>query len=108
MTIGTILRATIPALALAFTMSAAGTAQAATKKAPDSKAKTHHVAHAAALPGYKTLGAAKAACHGTVVWHATGSKVFHGEKSKYFGKTKRGAYVCEKVALEHHLHASKY
>lgn len=97
MTIGKILRATLPALALAFTMSAAGTAQAA-------MTKTHN----AALHGYKTLGEAKTACGGAVVWHATGSKVFHTDKSKYFGKTKRGAYVCEKTALADHLRASKY
>ncbi|CAG4915877.1 unnamed protein product [Acidocella sp. C78] len=104
MTIGTILRATIPALALAFTMTAAGTAQASTKKAHEAMAMKHHVA---AMPGYKTLSEAKAACHGAVVWHARGSKVFHTDKSKYFGKTKHGAYVCETVAVEHHLHAAK-
>lgn len=97
MTIGKILRASLPALALAFAASATVTAQAATTK-------VHH----AALHGYKTLAAAKTACGGPVVWHATGSKVFHTEKSKYFGKTKHGAYVCEKAALADHLHASKY
>ncbi len=60
------------------------------------------------LPGYKTEAAAKAACAGdTVVWHARRSKVFHTSQSRYFGKTKGGAYVCEKAALADGLHLSK-
>jgi len=103
MNIGKTLCATLPAFALAFTMSANGTAQAATRNA--SEAKTTHMK----LPGYKTLSAARAGCGAdTVVWHATGSKVFHGAGSKYFGKTKHGAYVCEKVAMTDHLRDSKY
>ena len=68
------------------------------------------VAHKTApLTGYKTIGAAQGACKGdTVVWHATGSKVFHTSTSKYFGKTKRGAYVCEKAAMAKGLHLGKY
>ncbi|MGC9269372.1 hypothetical protein [Acidiphilium sp.] len=102
MTMTKILRAAIPAVALAFTMSAMGTAHASTKK------KTHETHMSSKLPGYKTEAAAKAACGmGGVVWHATGSKAYHTAKSKYFGKTKHGAYVCEKAAVADHLHAAK-
>lgn len=103
MTIRTILRAAIPAVALTFAVGAVGTAaHASTKK------KTETTMSHARLPGYKTEAAAKAACGmGGVVWHATGSKAFHGPKSKYFGKTRHGAYVCEKAALADHLHEAK-
>ena len=65
--------------------------------------------HAATkLPGYKTEAAAQAACKGdTVVWNARRSKVFHTAQSRYFGKTKGGAYVCEKAAIADGLHLSK-
>lgn len=106
MTITKILRATVPALALAFTMGAIGTAHASTKK-KTTESHMSHMSHTK-LPGYKTEAEAKAACGmGGVVWHATGSKAYHTAKSKYFGKTKHGAYVCETVAVEHHLHAAK-
>ena len=60
------------------------------------------------LTGYTSEASAKAACAGdTVVWHARHSKVFHLSNSRYFGKTKRGAYVCEKAALADGLHQSK-
>jgi len=97
-----ILRAIVPALALSFAVGAVGTAQASTKK------KTESTMSHSKLPGYKTEAGAKAACGmGAVVWHATGSKAYHTAKSKYFGKTKHGAYVCEKAAMEDHLHAAK-
>ncbi|MCF3947629.1 hypothetical protein AiwAL_12295 [Acidiphilium sp. AL] len=108
MTIRTILRATIPALALTFAVGAVGTAHATSKKKKAETATSHATMSHAKLPGYKTEAAAKAACGmGGVVWHATGSKAFHGPKSKYFGKTKHGAYVCEKAALADHLHEAK-
>ncbi|MDD2877777.1 MAG: hypothetical protein PHT60_12760 [Acidiphilium sp.] len=103
MTISKILRAAIPAMALAFTMSAVGTGHASTKKKTTMTSMSR-----AALPGYKTEAEAKTACGmGGVVWHATGSKAYHTAKSKYFGKTKHGAYVCEKAAMADHLHAAK-
>lgn len=124
MTFRTLLGATIPALALTFaigtahaqsttaapTTTTAQTTQtvpatkAVKKKEKKVEAREHHVK----LPGYKTEAEAKSACGAEgVVWHATGSKAFHGPKSKYFGKTKHGAYVCEKAALADHLHEAK-
>jgi hypothetical protein len=40
---------------------------------------------------------AKASCAGdTVVWVNTSSKIYHYASSADYGKTKRGAYMCEK------------
>ena len=122
MKIGTWTKMIAPTLALIAVIGMAGTAQAhkkkvvapttatMAKKAPVKKAvmkkavakKTAMKGH---LTGYKTEMAAKAACGtGGVAWHATGSKVFHIAGSKYFGKTKHGAYVCEKTALATGVH----
>ncbi|MGC8477258.1 MAG: hypothetical protein ACP5NP_12960 [Acetobacteraceae bacterium] len=63
---------------------------------------------APALPGYTTLTAAKSACGASpVVWRAHDSRVFHLASSRYFGKTKRGAYVCEQAAEAKGLRAAK-
>jgi hypothetical protein len=64
------------------------------------------------LPGSdKFHSPAAAASHcpsDTVVWSTfSKSKVFHLSDSKYFGKTKHGAYVCEKDAVSAGYHASK-
>ncbi|WP_297369556.1 hypothetical protein [Acidocella sp.] len=58
---------------------------------------------------FKTEAAAAAHCPGDqVVWSAlTKSKSFHTSHSKYFGKTKHGAYVCEKDALAAGFHKAK-
>lgn len=103
MTTGIILRTAIPALVLAFTMSVVGTAQAQTKKKTQETSMSH-----SRLMGYKTVSEAQHGCGaGAVVWHATGSKVYHNAKSRYFGKTKHGAYVCEKTAMADHLHMAR-
>lgn len=126
MTIRTILRATLPALAL--TLAIGGVAQAKHKKATTdttttqpatSQSSTNQsstsssstskstMSHHSRLPGYKTASEASKACGGDVVWHARGSKAFHDSKSKYYGKTKHGSYVCQKAALADHLHQAK-
>ena len=111
MTIRMSIRGLAPVLALAVSLGASGTALAGTST--DNSAMAHKTAHKtthrAPLPGYKTLSQAKTSCGaGPIVWHARGSKVFHSQGSKYFGKTKHGAYVCEKTAEAHGLHRSKY
>jgi hypothetical protein len=89
----------LSAIALALGLAAAPTALA--------QAATHH-AKSASLHGYKTEAEAKAGCAGdAVVWRAHDSKVFHLAGSKYFGKTKHGAFVCEKAAEAKGLHAAK-
>ena len=58
---------------------------------------------------FKTVAAAAEHCPGdTVVWSSfSSSRVFHLAASKYYGKTKHGAYVCEKDAMAFGYHASK-
>jgi hypothetical protein len=57
---------------------------------------------------FKTVAAAAAHCPGdAVVWSSLSGKAFHLSASKYYGKTKHGAYVCEKAAIAAGLHASK-
>jgi hypothetical protein len=74
--------------------------------------KKHHMA-GHALPAsekFSTVASAQAHCPGeAVVWVNTShGRLFHTASSKYFGKTKHGAYVCEKSALAAGYHASKY
>jgi hypothetical protein len=74
------------------------------------KAKHHRMA-AGKLKGeeYRTEAAAKAHCPTqTVVWVNTYGHVFHLPRSKYYGKTKHGAFVCEKAAQTAGFRASKY
>lgn len=49
---------------------------------------------------FSTAAAAKARCPSdTIIWLNTASKVFHFASSKDYGKTKAGAYMCEKDSL---------
>ena len=70
-------------------------------------AKTKHAKHSrktassGKLKGeeFTSVAAAKAHCPTqTVVWVNTHGHVFHLAKSRYYGKTKHGAYACEKAA----------
>jgi hypothetical protein len=66
----------------------------------------------AKLPTSERFSSAAAAaqhCPGdTVVWSTfSKSKVFHLSSSKYYGKTRHGAFACEKDALAAGYHASK-
>ena len=58
---------------------------------------------------FPTAAAAAAHCPGdVVVWSSfSKSKAFHLAASRYYGKTKHGAYVCEKDALAAGFHAAK-
>ena len=48
---------------------------------------------------FATEAEAKASCPtDSVVWANLRSKVYHASSSKSYGKTKRGAYMCEKEA----------
>lgn len=66
----------------------------------------------AAVPStekFSTAAAAAKHCPGDIVVWSTfsKSKAFHLSTSKLFGKTKHGAYVCEKDAVAAGYHASK-
>jgi hypothetical protein len=77
---------------------------AAAQTSPSSSAK---------LPGgerFSTVSDAAKHCPGDIVVWSTFSKksrTFHLSSSKYYGKTKHGAYACEKDAVAAGYHASK-
>jgi hypothetical protein len=62
-----------------------------------------------AADAFKSVKLAAAHCPGdTVVWSTLSkSKSYHLAASRYYGKTKHGAYVCEKDATAAGFHASK-
>jgi hypothetical protein len=54
---------------------------------------------AMALNLYQSQDAAQSHCHSdTVVWLNTNSGVYHFQGERWYGRTKHGAYVCEKDA----------
>lgn len=57
---------------------------------------------------YADEASAKAHCPtDTVVWSNTTSKAYHLAGTKYYGKTKHGAYMCQKDADSSGFHAPK-
>lgn len=57
---------------------------------------------------FSAESAAKSHCPGdTVVWvNLGGSKAYHMSGDKYYGKTKEGAYMCQKEADQSGYHAA--
>lgn len=56
---------------------------------------------------FTTEAAAKGSCSGdTVVWANIRSKVYHMSGTKFYGKTSRGAYMCQKAANSDGYHQS--
>jgi hypothetical protein len=78
----------------------------APQKAPAAKKPR---APAAPKPGqFASEAEAKAICPGeTVVWVNTSTKVWHYAGAATYGKTKRGAYMCEKDAAGSGFRAAK-
>ena len=57
---------------------------------------------------YATEAEAKTNCRAdTVVWVNSTSKVYHGSASRSYGKTKTGAYMCEKESAAAGFRAAK-
>jgi hypothetical protein len=57
---------------------------------------------------YATEAEAKAHCPSDmVVWANLTSKIFHFSASKSYGKTKKGAFMCEKDAVSEGIRAAK-
>ena len=57
---------------------------------------------------YADEASAKAHCPAdTVVWANTSSKAYHLAGTKYYGKTKKGAYMCQKDADSSGYHGPK-
>lgn len=109
-------------LALALSIAPLTLAQAATQSGSDAAAPsstapsstmsapsgTHGMASAKHLQQFKTESEAKSACGGqSVVWANPSGHVLHASGSKYYGKTKRGAYVCETTAMQSGYHMAK-
>lgn len=88
------------ALIASALMTSAFSVQAETMApAPSAPAKTAPAAPALAAGQFKTEADAKGHCPGdTVVWVNLKSKKYHYAGSTSYGKTKRGAYMCEKEA----------
>jgi len=106
------LKATAVSLALLVTAAAPVWAQPAPTHAP---AAAHTAAKSPTPSGSSSLSAnqfsseqaAKGHCPGdTVVWvNLGGSKAYHTSGDKYYGKTKHGAYMCQKEADQSGFHA---
>jgi hypothetical protein len=100
--------AAAPAPAPANPPAAAAPAAPPAAAAP---AKRRAVAAPAAPSGegqFATEAEAKAHCPGdTVVWANLTSKVYHFSASRVYGKTKKGAYMCEKESVSAGFRASK-
>jgi hypothetical protein len=98
--------------AIAFTSGAAFAQEAQTTQAgaanTPAKKKTHAAAAALASNQYASEAEAKAACAGdAVVWANIGTKVYHHAGAGAYGKTKRGAYMCEKDTAAAGFRAAK-
>jgi hypothetical protein len=65
-------------------------------------------ASAPAAGQFPTEQAAKAHCPGdTLVWVNLGaSKAYHTSADRYYGKTRHGAYMCQKEAQQQGFHAA--
>ena len=58
-----------------------------------------NVGHAADLKEFLTAALAQRHCpHDTVVWLNLPTMIWHYKGERWYGRTKRGAYVCEKEA----------
>ncbi len=86
-----------------------GSTAQATTPAPTTPAPKKKRAAATSKAGhFATEAEAKASCSGdTVVWVNTGTKVYHHAGAATYGKTKRGAYMCEKDTAAAGFRAAK-
>ncbi len=67
-----------------------------------------HGTAATAPAGLPDEAGAKQKCGADpVVWANPSSKVYHTTESRYYGKTKKGSYMCQKDADAAGFHASK-
>lgn len=105
-----VVSASLFAVALAFatptfarTTPTTGTSAGASGSGMSSPSTSGHQAQQ-----FKTEAQAKSAC-GTqqVVWANTSTHVLHTSGSKYFGKTKHGAYMCGNTATQSGYHMAK-
>jgi hypothetical protein len=104
------------AIAVSLVVLAAAAAPVGAQTAPaHAAAGAHSTAKSSKPSGVSNLSAkqfsseqaAKGRCPGdTVVWvNLGGSKAYHTSDDKYYGKTKHGAYMCQKEADQSGFHA---
>jgi hypothetical protein len=86
-------------------MAATGAAfaQSAAPKASPAMSPTH------ASNQFTTEQAARSHCPGdTIVWATLSrAKVYHASGDRYYGKTRRGAYMCQKDAAKAGMHQAR-
>jgi len=84
------------------------TAQATTPAQSTPAPKKKRATAAPKAGQFATDAEAKASCPGdAVVWVNTGTKVYHHAGASAYGKTKRGAYMCEKDTAAAGFRAAK-
>ena len=85
-----------------------GAAPAALAQAPAHRTTAPSAAANTGSGQFSTEQAAKAHCPGdTIVWaNTSGSKAYHASGDRYYGKTKRGAYMCQKEADQAGYHTA--
>ncbi len=112
---GTAMAQTVSGTAGAVGNAVSGAASATGKAASSAATSVSNGAKSAAsstkamVTGeYADEASAKAHCPtDTVVWANTTSKAYHLAGTKYYGKTKKGAYMCQKDADSSGFHAPK-
>lgn len=89
--------------------SGSASASSSRPPAPTTRAPARSAASAATgASQYHSEAEAKQACGtDTIVWmNTSGSKAWHVSGDKYYGHTKRGAYMCQQAAEQAGYHAS--
>jgi hypothetical protein len=101
---------TAKAVGDAASSAATSTKNAATSAATSTKnaiVSTTKKATAAVTGQYATEAEAKAHCPtDTIVWGNPGSKAYHLTGTKFYGKTKKGSYMCMADATSSGYHAA--
>jgi hypothetical protein len=83
-----------------------GTAPTAHPAPATAQASATGAPRTSAAGQFTTEAAAKAHCPtDTIVWANLSSKAYHTSSERYYGKTKRGAYMCLKEAEAAGFHA---
>src|ERR1700740_797317 len=94
-----------PTLAKTPQSGTVATAPHSTTAAPSPSGASSASASAKKTQAFRTETAAKSVCGSQpVVWAHTSSRVLHAGGSQYYGKTKRGAYMCENTAEQAGYH----
>lgn len=98
----------ISAIPASFAQTTQRTPIPSTSPSSSSPSSPTGTASGSAATQYKSEAEAKSGC-GTdpVVWANTSSHVLHKANTRYYGKTKQGAYMCEGAATKAGYHIAK-